>query len=316
LNDLAGLGDVVTLRALSSGSGLHYARVSYQIQHNKVKAGFAYSSLGYALGRDFASLQANGKANITSFYGSYPLIRSRNNNLYVQVAHDAKTFQDKLGTASTVTDKCAGVWMASLHGDFRDNFYGGGLSAYSFTLTSGNFEIQTPSVKSFDAATARSNGHFNKIGFSAMRLQNVTDSISFSALINGQFASKNLDVSEKMELGGMYAVRAYPEGEAFSDQGKVVNLEVRKELPKYFERLSGQLQLIGFVDTGSVTVNKNMWSSGQNNRTLSGAGAGINWSGADDFVVKAYYAFKLGGEVTASEPDSSGRFWIQAMKYF
>ncbi len=316
LNDPAGLGDVVTLRALTSGSGLRYVRVAYQLQHNKVKAGFAYSSLGYALGRDFASLQANGKANITSFYASYPLIRSRNNNLYVQIAHDVKTFQDKLGPNASVTDKGARALMASLNGDFRDTVYGGGLSAYSITLTSGNIEIQTPAAQSSDAATAQSNGHFNKIGFSAMRLQNVTDSLSLYVLLNGQFASKNLDVSEKMELGGMYGVRAYPEGEGFADQGKVVNLEVRKELPRYFERLPGQMQLIGFVDSGSVKVNKNSWSAGQNKRTLSSAGVGLNWSGANDFVVKAYYAFKLGGEVTASAPDSSGRFWIQAMKYF
>jgi hemolysin activation/secretion protein len=316
LNDPAGRGDMFTLRALASGSGLHYARVAYQIQHNKVKAGFAYSSLGYALGRDFASLQADGNANISSIYASYPLIRSRNNNLYVQIAHDAKTFQDRLGTASTVTDKSASVWMTSLNGNFRDKFYGAGLSSYSVTFSSGNIEIQTPMAQISDAATAQSNGHFNKLGFSAMRLQHMTDSISFYALINGQIASKNLDVSEKMELGGMYAVRAYPEGEGFADQGAVVNLEVRKELPKYFERWPGQMQLIGFVDTGTVKVNKNIWSAGQNTRTLSGTGAGLNWSVADDFVVKAYYAFKLGGEVTASEPDSSGRFWMQAMKYF
>jgi hypothetical protein len=33
-------------------------------------------------------------------------------------------------------------------------------------------------------------------------------------------------------------------------------------------------------------------------------------------MVRAYYARKLGGEAAQSAPDRSGRFWIQAVKYF
>jgi hypothetical protein len=32
--------------------------------------------------------------------------------------------------------------------------------------------------------------------------------------------------------------------------------------------------------------------------------------------VKTYYAQKLGGEKATSAPDSSGRFWVQVVKYF
>jgi hemolysin activation/secretion protein len=167
-----------------------------------------------------------------------------------------------------------------------------------------------------DAVTAQSNGHFNKLAFSAARLQSVTESISLFAAINGQLASKNLDVSEKMELGGMYGVRAYPEGEAYADQGYVMTLEARLQVPKFSESMPGQLQLIGFIDTGSVTLNKNPWAEGPYSRTLSGAGIGLNWSETNNFMVRAYYAFKLGDEAANSAPDASGRFWIQAIKYF
>jgi hemolysin activation/secretion protein len=78
------------------------------------------------------------------------------------------------------------------------------------------------------------------------------------------------------------------------------------------------MQLIGFVDTGSVTINKNPWpGAGEpNSRTLSGAGVGFTWMAYNNFSVKAYYAFKLGGEEATSAPDRSGRFWIQLVKYF
>jgi len=120
-----------------------------------------------------------------------------------------------------------------------------------------------------------------------------------------------------MELGGMYAVRAYPEGEAYADQGYVLNLEARMQLPKLYDHMPGQLQLIGFVDTGSVMINKNPWpGSGENHRTLSGAGVGLNWSEPNNYMVRAYYAHRLGNEVATLPPYSSGRFWIQGVKYF
>ena len=315
-NEPLGLGDVASLRVMTSGDGLNYARGSYQMQFGKATAGVAYSALRYELGEEFESLQANGTARVASVYGSYPLIRSRNNNLYAGLALDAKTFRDKVDSTGAVSDKKAQVVSASLSGDHRDSLGGGGLSAYSLTASVGNIDLQTPAVHAADAQTARTNGHFNKLAFSAMRLQNVTDSVSLYASINGQVASKNLDASEKMGLGGMYAVRAYPQGEAFADEGYVVNLEARMQLPKFSETLPGQLQLIGFIDTGTVTINKNPWAAGPNRRTLSGAGVGLNWTVSNSFVIKTYYARKLGNEVATSAPDSSGRFWIQAVKYF
>jgi hemolysin activation/secretion protein len=316
LNNPTGNGDVASLRVLTSGRGLNYARASYQMQFGKATAGIAYSHLEYRLGREFESLRANGTAQVASVYGSYPLIRSRNTNLYTHLVLNAKTFQDKVDSTSSVTDKKAQTMTASLVGDHRDNFGAGGVSGYSLAWTTGNIDIETPAVRAFDALTAKTNGHFNKLALSAVRLQNLTDTISLFGAISGQVASKNLDVSEKMELGGMYGVRAYPGGEAYADQGYLMTLEARKLLPKFSQQMPGQVQLIAFVDSGSVTINKNPWTAGANKRTLSGAGVGVNWTDPGNFVVRAYYARKLGNERATSAPDASGRFWIQAVKYF
>jgi hemolysin activation/secretion protein len=315
-NEPLGYGDVITLRALTSGFGLFYVRASYEIQLGEARTGVAYSFLEYRLIKEFETLHANGTAHIVSIYGNYPLIRSRNNNLYAGVALNAKEFQDRVDATSTITDKDVQVLMPGLYGDHRDNFFGGGLDSFSLTWAIGNLDIKTDVARSSDDVTAQSNGLYNKLAFSAMRLQNITESLSLFASINGQFAFKNLDVSEKMELGGMYAVRAYPEGEAYADEGYVLTAEARMKLPKFFERIPGQMQLIGFVDTGTVNVNKNPWTDEPNSRTLSGAGVGFNWMDYNNFSVRAYYAFKLGNEVATSAPDSSGRFWIQLVKYF
>ena len=316
INNPAGHGDVASLRVLTSGSGLNYGRASYQMQFGKATAGVAYSALDYRLGKEFAPLHAHGTAEIASVYGSYPLIRSRDTNLYGLLEFDARTFQDKVDLTSSVTDKKDPVWMASLAGSHHDGFGGGGLSSYSLTQSFGDLNIETASALAVDAATARTNGTYRKLGFNVARLQHVTDRVSLYGAVYGQFASKNLDISEKMGLGGMYAVRAYPVGEAYSDEGYVATVEARLLLSKFSQRLPGQFHLIGFADSGTGTINKNPWTTEQNRRTLSGAGIGLNWEDYNNFVVNMYWAHKLGNEVATSAPDKSGRFWFQIVKYF
>ncbi len=209
---------------------------------------------------------------------------------------------------SSVTDKKAHVWWLGLHGNHLDGFGGGGASSYSLTQSFGDLDIETPAARAVDAATAQSNGHYQKLGFHAARLQRVTDRVSLYGAINGQFASKNLDISEKMGLGGTYAVRAYPVGEAYADEGYVATLEARLLLPKFSESMPGQMHLVGFVDTGTVTLNKNPWTAGENRRTLSGAGVGLTWADYNNFVVNTYWAHKLGNEVATCGPGQERPF--------
>lgn len=314
INELAGIGDVATLRAFTSADGLNYGRIAYQGQAGLLRLGTAYTYMDYKLGKEFAVLDAKGTAKIASVYASYPLVRSRATNLYAQINYDDKDFQDKTESTGTVNDKTAKIWMLNVNGDTRDNLGGGGVSNYSLTYTTGKVDIETPVALLIDQLTVNSNGTFHKLGLTAARVQNLDADTSLFAIVNAQTASKNLDVSEKMGLGGVGGVRAYPGGEAYGDQGYVVNLELRRNLP--FAALPGQLQLVGFADTGTVKLNRNQWSAGDNRRTLSGAGVGITWTGANALLVKAYYAHKLGNAAATSAPDKAGRFWLQAIKYF
>lgn len=313
-NNLLGRGDVATLSGLTAGRGLNYGRASYQMQFGKATVGVAYSRLGYRLGREFKDLDAHGTADIASVYGSYPLIRSRNTNLSAQLEYDHKRLRDRADLF--VSNRKADVVSLSLLGDHRDNLGAGGLSAFSLTASAGKLNIQTPEVRAYDGITAHSNGNYNKFGFSAMRLQNLTRSVSLYVGIRGQFASKNLDSSEKMSLGGINNVRAYPQGEGWGDEGYIATAEARWLLPRFTANQPGQVQLIAFVDTGTIRSHKNPWFPGQNRRTLSGAGVGVNWMDYNNFAVKVSYARKLGNAETLSAPDKNGRFWVQLVKYF
>jgi len=316
-NEPLGFGDVLSARVLASTTGgLEYGRLSYQAQLGDATVGAAYTAFEYRLGRQFTVLHASGSEQIASLYGSYPLIRSYHDNLYGLLDFDFRTFRDKIGATSSITDKQAWVIMPGISGDHHDMFGGGGWDSYALIASFGNLDIQSPLARAVDAATAKTNGAYAKLAFSVSRLQQLIGPLSLYGAVRGQIASKNLDVSEKMELGGAYGVRAYPEGEAYGDEGYIATLEARLLLPRWLEKLPGEMQLIGFVDTGSVTVSKSPWYSGSNSATRSGAGVGLTWASTNNFMASATYAWELGNTPATSAPDSFGGFWVQAVKYF
>lgn len=314
VNNPTGSGDVIKLRAMSSFDGLRYGRLAYQLPLGRFTAGTAYSRMSYRLGQEFASLQASGVATIASLYGGYPLLRSRSHNLTGQVLLDDKAFSDRADATSSLADKKARVAMFSLNGDARDAF--GGSNAYTFSWSRGDITIENAAALASDAATAHTSGNYDKFSLSATRLQTLSDTLSLRVAVSGQLASKNLDASEKMGLGGAAGVRAYPSGEAYGDQGYVMNLEAHALLPAFSASVPGRITMLGFIDHGSVMLNKNAWNAGGNRRTLSGAGIGLTWAEHNNFSVSASIARKLGNAAATSGPDTNQRFWLQGVKYF
>jgi hemolysin activation/secretion protein len=315
-NEPLGWGDVASLRVLTSGSGLNYVRGDYQGQIQDALIGVAYAHLAYRLGREFSPLHASGTVDIASVYGGYPLIRSRDTNLNVLVDFDNRAMKDKVGATGSVNDRTANVVSVGLAGDHRERLWGGGWTSYAVNWSVGDLNIKTPEARALDTITARANGGYQKFSYQVAHLQGFGGPLSLYGEARGQLASKNLDSSEKMELGGAYGVRAYPEGEAYGDQGYLLTAEARLRLAALSERTGGLVQAMAFVDNGSVTLNKSPWVAGPNHRTLSAAGIGLSWADTHNLLVKVTYAFRLGNERATSAPDRSGRLWVQASKFF
>ncbi|MGI4879363.1 MAG: ShlB/FhaC/HecB family hemolysin secretion/activation protein [Janthinobacterium lividum] len=316
LNEPFGLGDVISLRGLVSDGGLTYVRGAYQATAGVATLGVAYARLDYRLHREFESLEAHGSADIVSVYGSYPLVRSYNSNLTALGGVDFKFFHDQADAVASTSSKQSQVGTIGLSGDSRDSFGGGGASFYSLGGTYGNLDIRTPVVRATDAATTRSNGGFGRFNAALGRVQTLSGPLSLYVAVRGQLATKNLDISEKMELGGAYAVRAYPEGEAYGDDGYVATAELRLTVAALAQHIPGDVQLFGFIDNGGVTYNHDRFLPGRNHAELTGCGGGVSWARNGDFLVKASYAHRIGNERVTSEPDHAGRFWVQLVKSF
>jgi hemolysin activation/secretion protein len=202
-----------------------------------------------------------------------------------------------------------------LSGNHRDHIGGGGSTLFSIGATLGDLDIRGSAERAIDRTTARTDGRYGKLQAGVARLQRLTDSLSFYAAVRGQLASKNLDSAEKMQLGGAYGVRAYPEGEGYGDEGYLATAEARLQLPRLIP-VPGDFQLFGFVDAGAVKFARNPWFTGPNVARRSGVGAGLSWTSPNNFLVKATYAHKLGDQAVTSERDRDGRFWFQLAKTF
>ena len=305
------IGDIISFNGLTSGQGLSFGRLSYQLPlgSDGLKLGVAYLDLRYKLGREFAALLARGTANSTTVFASYPFIRSRFKNLNGTLSYEDKTTTDFVDSTATVTGKKLKVTSLGLSGNLQDNLAGGGFNTFDVSLVQGKLAIQSPTALTIDAASAQTNGSYSKVTWGASRLQRITNDTLLSFNINGQQAGKNLDSSEKFSLGGPTSIRAYPSGEGIGDEGYRGTLELRQTL---LQNVQGVL----FYDFGTVKINKNPFGAAgtSNNKTLAGAGFGINAS-ISTVQLKASVAWRLSPDAPLSIPASaikSATLWLQA----
>ena len=307
-------GDVLSLRADSAGSGMNYGRLAYQIPVGGAgfKSGIAVSDMDYKLGKQFESLGANGTAEVGTLWSAYQLVRNPWKNLAVQLSFDHKSLEDRINSTDSETHKSLNVGTLGLSGDWTDGLGGGGVNLYSVDLVSGQLRLD-PATAAVDQGSYghHTQGWYSKLSVSYSRTQSLTRGISLYTSLTGQTSSKNLDTSETLALGGAYGVRAYPQDESAGDDAAIVNVELRWTVPHLTD-----MQLLTFVDTGTVRANHTPLPTDTNNRrTLTGEGVGMQWIATKSFALRTYLAWRSGPE-PLTDVDRRPRGWLQFVQYF
>jgi hemolysin activation/secretion protein len=202
-----------------------------------------------------------------------------------------------------------------LSGNLFDKLGGGGANSASLTYSSSQLDLGGSPNQAADAASTQTNGAFSKLRYSASRQQVITDDVSFFAALSGQWASKNLDSSEKFYLGGSNGVRAYPSSEAGGAQGQLINLELRYRLPQ-------GLNLAAFYDAGQIMVNADNRFAGApalNDVILKGTGLSLTWQSSSGLNLKGTWARRIGDNpnptLAGNDQDGSlvsNRLWLNA----
>lgn len=310
--------DVLSLTALSSGKGLNYGRLGYEVVINGqgTRLGGAHSALSYELGESLGQLNVHGTAQVTSLWAKHPFIRSRDVNLYGQIQYDRLQLRDRIDRRIdplAQTDRNLQNVTLSIAGDARDTVLAGGVNSGTLSLTTGNVDFKNQDAKAIDAAGTGTQGRFSKVNFNVSRLQGLSPRNGLYFNFAGQWASKNLDPSQKMTVGGPYTVRAYDVGAVSGDSGYSGTVEYRYDLGSAWQ---GQWQAIAFVDSAHVKLNKNFSDSPANSADLSGAGLGLNWIGPNRWTAKVSLAKPIGSTPLQVGASNSMRAWVEIGKSF
>lgn len=310
LNNPLRLGDELNLRALQSDQTQRYYRAAYRLPVGpwSTQVGVAHSEMSYRLGKDFEVLKVNGRATVSSVFVSQPLIRSRTFNLNAQLQYDDKQLRDDIDLFDLSSPKQVGLWTLGINSNSRDLFLGGGQSMFALSYSGGRLRFDDEMDQFLDRLSAGSGGHFGRANASVARLQRLSQRWQLYSQLNAQWASTNLDSSEKFGLGGPNGVRAYALGAGSGDQGWQASLELRY-LP-----FSG-VQLSAFADKGAVDVNKRPWVSENNRRTLTAAGVGASWSGIGQ-QISLTAAWPIRSTEQDDGPHQDPRVWVSATQYF
>lgn len=311
-----GIGDNLDMRVMvSNNNALQFGRIAYEapIGTSGLRAGVGLSRVSYELGGQFAELEAQGRANVLDFSLNYPLIRQRQQNLFLRFGVDVKDLTDEIRAAEFSARKRVHGLSVGWTWERRDELLGGGYWASSGTLYHGNLSIRDAQSREFDQGLGghRTEGGFTKLSFQLSRLQAIVPRHSLYLSLGGQWASKNLDASEKLALGGARAVRAYPSGELLVDQGLIGTAEWRWSLNE-------ELTPFLFYDAArGKTVRNPTPYDGANSHSLRGYGVGLSWSRPGNFSINATLAWRAG--TPPAQTDGGGRnprLFVQLVKAF
>lgn len=299
-----GRGDALSVNALGSFTGgLGMGVVSYvlPVGAGGLKLGASLSKMRYQLDADLFAYDLDGTVDGGNLFGLYPVVRSRNLNLFGVLSYERKRFTDNvdavLDSRKTSDDVQAGVM-----GDFRDTWLSGGVNTFEANWLQGHIR--------FDDGTPPTgvDRNYGRLALGYSRLQNVVaNRVLLYARYKAQLANANLDATERLAIGGPSGVRAYAPGEGAADTAHLATLELRL-LPtgSWFEswlgRTSRELSFSAFYDWGHAQFfhDEALQTPGlSNTATYSGYGLGAVWERPGNFALRLNIAWRAAGEPEA-----------------
>lgn len=305
LNNPSGNFDALSA-LVNSSEGSDYGRLDYGVAvgDRGLRLSTNISKLHYRLVQsNFAALQASGTADTAGLALSYPLARRNELNLSLAGSLDHKRLMDRsvVGETGNRSVDVAGLGLSGY--TLVDAAWMQGVVPFGANLNWGKMNQHNAGALAADQAGRRVEGGYTKLAYNTGLIRSLSAKWRFNATLRGQLASKNLDSSERLSLGGPDAIRAYPVGEALGDEGWISSFN-------FDYQASDPLTLSVFVDLGQVYINHRAfdgWNAGNpnlpNRYELAGAGVGSSWRFAPQALLSLSLAAPIGNNPAA---DASG----------
>lgn len=267
-NNPRGIGDQVSADLkISKGNRRLGFQYTTPVSTRGLTTTLAAGALQYDLtGSGFGALDAEGSTYDLSLALNYPLLRSKQFNVFGQVKLENKTFTNK-AAGETVSDYGSQNLSLRLSTNrvFRTRFPL--LANASLGYISGTLDHGEPDSGE-DADLDE------KYGISEYQLgltSRLNSKLSVSLNYSGQTADTTLDSSQNFSLGGPDAVKAFPVSEASGSTGSILTAALSYQLSEHWHTTL-------FVNQGSIQqrMNEPELAEGKNEYSLEGAGIGLS----------------------------------------
>lgn len=261
-------------------------------------------------GENLDELDIKGQSASFSLELSYPMIRQRDSNWWVQFGFTYKNSNTDITTDRLYDDR---LRVLSLGTDYSFADVYNGLNAMSLTFDKGMDILGSRKTGSEDLSREEGRSNFGKINANVSRLQKLPYDIDILTSVSGQYTNTPLLSSEKFGFGGGVVGRGYDPSEITGDRGYSLSIEARTN---YDIGNNGRAQPYAFFDFGKV------WNIDQESKSVeSGASAGIGarYFGGQNWTIDATLATPLTREVDnppSYANGSSPRFLLRLNKNF
>ncbi|WNL30742.1 ShlB/FhaC/HecB family hemolysin secretion/activation protein [Aliarcobacter cryaerophilus] len=310
INSPFNIGDKISAFGFTSEKeGLLSGKISYDfpIHANGTRGEISYSKTTYELGSSYKELDAVGKSDSLTGRVTYPILKTRVENLdsYVEVSYNK--MKDEIQSVDSKVKKDSYVSTTGL--DYTKDslvFNKNSQTRAAVSITFGKLNFNDKDDKETDKNGANTQGQFSKINIELGKDIDIFDSLKWSNTLQMQYAlgNKNLDGSQDLSLGGINGVKFYQDGEESAENGYIYNTEFIYTLP-IIAGIENKISL--FYDIGRVYMSKNFTQ--EKSRTLQDIGFGykVNYR---NFFANSYLAYNIGNEVT-SQKNYNSRAMLQ-----
>ena len=313
-----GLGDLLNLRLLASHTGgqkLGSLTYGLPINGHGTRIGLRMSEQSYRLAQEFAPLGAHGRQGAISLLASHPLLRRATRNITLSASYTELHSSDRQDAVGAESDSRQHVASLGVTADFRDTWFGGGQSVLQTQVYAGDTSLRTAALAALDAAPGGLGvaGRYTILRLRAQRVQVIDANSNLTLSILAQAASRNLDPGIELAIGGPDAVRAYPSGELFADQGRIVRVDYRRAV-RIFESMPTVLS--AFVDHARVQVNRNPLPTDiSNKRSFGGYGLAVTQDLGARVTLQGSLAWRATAR-PAGDPDRRPRVLVSLVAQF
>jgi hemolysin activation/secretion protein len=316
MNSPLGYGDRLSAFGIvSDDSHLVNGRIAYSapLGYSGLRGEIAASRTTYTLGGIYKDLNATGTADAVSGTLTYPLIRRRDESLYISANFTHKALNDNILDTS-ISHRNMDLGTLAVTRDTSGALIGLPLvTSTTFSFTQGKVDFPDPAQRAANIAGVDTAGDFTKINLTFNATLAFSEKLSLSTNLRAQKSlSGNLDSSEQLGLTGYYGVRSYDEGLA-GDSGFIVTPELKYALPD-ISRYRHSLGL--FTDVGAVWLENPAFTTLQKASTeLNAVGLGyyasFEYSPSRLLLLKAQVAHSYGSNDGAQSYDRGTKGLVQ-----